>query len=123
MNLNLARLFSSYRLLEQQLADERDQHQQAETQLRADLTEERNERRRLQDRLLSKHGALPVFEPAPGSDKPPVVHRPQGSKQQVVAAGIERAKTLYESIEREVGQFVAERKQANGQAAGSTGDE
>jgi hypothetical protein len=121
VNLNLARLFSSYRLLEQQLADERDRHEKAEERLRSDLLDERNERRRLQDRVLNKAGVLPVFEPSPSKmDSSTAVHRQRGARELAAAAGMARADTLYDSIEKEVKQFVAEQNKENGQAAGTT---
>jgi hypothetical protein len=119
--VNLARLFSSYRLLEQQLTDERDRHSKAEDRLRADLVEERNERRRLQDRVLAKAGVLPVFELPPKlSDPASAVHRQRGAREQAVAAGRERADSLFQSIEGEVKQFVAEQNKENGQATAAT---
>ena len=124
--MNLLRLFTGYRLLEAELERERTEHRREVEEIRADadkqiayfkeqLDDERNERRRLQDRLLQKNGALPVFEPVPerhSSDHvKPVANK--SAYRRVVERGKEASDKLYESVKAEAEEFVRKQSTAS----------
>jgi hypothetical protein len=127
MNLNVARLFAFTRALEAALVAQEARHDRDLDRLREEFAEERmslrdqvlqlikdrdserEERRHLQDRLLQKIGAPPVYEPSPGE----VIAREANKRDPNAVIGGLRVQAQAASAAKRAVQLAAVKEEIN----------